>query len=363
MGADIDLVEATAWPADRWDALAARSPLGHAFQSHAWGELKRPLGWRLARYVIERSGRPLAAVALQERALARWLPAFLRARAYLYAPRGPVLLEETEAAARTALAALGEIARRRGAAVLTIDPAWMESGPLAGQLGGAGFRPAARDVQISRTAMLVPLLADEREQHRLLRKSTAHLVNRARRAGATTESVDLVAADPSGRDRALEQMWALLSATARREGLHLRDRDYQLVQWRRVGEAGLATIHFAVVEGRRWAGSVLLHCGQTVHQFQAGWADEADLRRVPANHLLQWDVIRWAAGAGFRHYDLGGVDAPDARGLPRDQSHPLWNLWVFKRGFGAEAVEYAPAHDLAANPLVGRAWSLARRLR
>src|SRR3990172_2779770 len=37
------LVDATDWPAMRWDRLAVWSPAGHAFQSHAWGELKRPL--------------------------------------------------------------------------------------------------------------------------------------------------------------------------------------------------------------------------------------------------------------------------------------------------------------------------------
>ena len=41
----------------------------------------------------------------------------------------------------------------------------------------------------------------------------------------------------------------------------------------------------------------------------------------------------------------------------------LWNLAVFKRGFGAEGVEYVPAHERASNRLVGMLWRLARRLR
>jgi lipid II:glycine glycyltransferase (peptidoglycan interpeptide bridge formation enzyme) len=255
------------------------------------------------------------------------------------------------------------IAASLNAAVVTLDPAWPVDGPLAGALTGAGFAPAAREIQVSRTAMIVPLFEHEDEQHRLVRKSTANLINRARRDGASAERVDLASGNPDEREGALAEMHDLLVATARREGIDLRDRDYQLAQWRALGKAGVASLWFAVVDGRRWAGSVLLRCGRTLMQFQAGSADGADMRRVPANHLLQWEILRWAASNGFGGYDLGGVDAPGARGLPIDERHPLWNLAVFKRGFGAEGVEYVPAHERASSRLFGTLWRLARRLR
>jgi lipid II:glycine glycyltransferase (peptidoglycan interpeptide bridge formation enzyme) len=286
----------------------------------------------------------------------------------LYAPRGPVLLREGDqraqaAAAGTALAGVAGIAASSGAAIVTVDPAWPAGGPLAATLTSARFAPAAREIQVSRTAMIVPLFEDEDEQHRLVRKSTANLINRARREGASADRLDLAYGNPDEREPALAEMHDLLVATARREGIVLRDREYQLAQWRALGEAGVASLWFAVVDGRRWAGSVLLRCGQTLLQYQAGSADDADMRRVPANHLLQWEILRWAAANGFAGYDLGGVDAPGARGLPHDERHPLWNLAVFKRGFGAEGVEYVPAHDRASNPLVGTLWKIARRLR
>jgi len=361
--------DATGWQPEEWDRLAVRSPAGHAFQSHAWGELKRPLGWTPRRFVVELGGEPVAAVSLQERILAPRLPGPLGGHRYLYAPRGPVLLRAAPEAARAALAGLVMLAASLRAAVVTIDPAWRADGPFAAELRRAGFRPAARDVQVSRTATVVPLFADEAEQHRLVRKSTANLINRARREGATAERVELMSApgDPPGardeRQAALEEMHDLLSAAARREGIVLRDRDYQLAQWRALGEAGIASLWFGRVGEQRWTGSVLLRCGAILHQYQAGSADDADLRAVPANHLLQWEILRWAVAAGFTGYDLGGVDAPAARGLPRDERHPLWNLYVFKRGFGAQGVEYVRAHEYAPNPLVRVAWRVARLLR
>jgi lipid II:glycine glycyltransferase (peptidoglycan interpeptide bridge formation enzyme) len=367
-GSKPSIVDATDWPAERWDQLAVSSAAGHAYQSHAWGELKRPLGWTPRRFVVESEGQPIAAVSFQERSLGPRLPGPLGKRTFLYAPRGPVALGERDdrALARTAGAALAgvvDVGASLRAALVTLDPAWPVDGPLARTLAGAGFQPAAREIQVSRTAMIVPLFEEDDEQHRLVRKSTANLINRARREGATTERVDLAAGDADAREPALAEMHELLVATARREGIVLRDRDYQLAQWRALGEAGVASLWFAVVGGRRWAGSVLLRCGRTLMQYQAGSADDADMRRVPANHLLQWEVLRWAAANGFGGYDLGGVDAPGARGLPRDESHPLWNLAVFKRGFGAEGVEYVPAHERASSRLVGTFWRLARRLR
>jgi lipid II:glycine glycyltransferase (peptidoglycan interpeptide bridge formation enzyme) len=371
------LVDATDLAATEWDALAVRGDRGHAFQSHAWGELKRASGWEIRRFRVDRDGGPVAVFSVQIRGVGqaaarrlgpfgRFVPAGLAEASYVYAPRGPIIVGATAPSAppehslAAALAGVGEAARRSRAAVVTIDPLWSADGPERGALQRSGFVSAGRDVQVSRTAMLVPLFADEDEQHRLVRKSTANLVNRARRAGVLVERVDL---EVPGGDSALGEMHALLEATARREGLILRDRDYQVAQWRALGEAGHATIWFAGVDGKRWVGSVTLRCGSVLHQYQAGSADGIDLREVPANHLLQWEILRWAAAQGYGCYDLGGVDTAKARGLPRDDRHPLWNLYLFKRGFGAEGVEYLPAQESASSGPIRLAWRFARGVR
>ena len=367
------IVEATDWSAERWDALAVRSRRGHVFQSHAWGDLKVRLGWQASRHVVEVDGQPVAAIAALARplyrlpgsigSLARRLGASADAGAFLYVPRGPVLLRDDPDTATASVLALRRLAARAGARVVTIDPLWPAAGHERDALRAQGFASARRGIQVSSTAMLIPVMADEEEQHRLLRKSTANLINRARRAGVTIERIE-PGTDPGGDaalgDTALREMHDLLEATARREGLVLRDREYQLDQWRGLGAAGHATIWFATVDGQRVAGSVAFRCGETLHQYQAGSADGVDLRDIPANHLLQWEILRWAAAQGFAYYDLGGVDTPAAPGLPKDEDHPLWNLYMFKRGFGAEGVEYMPAQERSANALVRVVWRFAR---
>ena len=358
---EVQVIDATEWEASAWDDLAVRSALGDAFQSHAWGELKRALGWTPHRYVVESGSGRAAAVYLQDRPLPGRLPGPLGALRIGYCPRGPVLLDPSLKAAREALHGLRLIAARRRLVALTIDPTWEEGGDLAATLRIAGFRPARHEIQVSRTGMVIPLQPTDEAQHALLGDSVARNINKARRAGVPTERVDLT--DQQARSSGLEQFFDMHAATGRREGFLVRDRAYELDQWRRLGESGVASLWLAAVEGRRSNGVLLLHCGRSLVSFAAGAPDDAALGKTRANHLLQWDIMRWAAGAGGSGYDLGGVDTQSLPGIPQDESHPLWNLYQFKRGFGAEPVLRIRAHEYAASAVLGAAWRAARRFR
>jgi peptidoglycan pentaglycine glycine transferase (the first glycine) len=357
----VRVVDATDMSAAAWDDLTVRTPLGEAFQCHAWGEVKRGLGWTPLRYVISLDDRPVGAVSIQERSILGRRAGSLGRLRYQYAPRGPVLLDESDQAAAAALAGLRMIARRRHAVTLTIDPAWVEGSTRAASLRAAGFAPAAREIQVSRTAMIVPLEATDAAQHALLGDSTARNINKARRAGVSAERVE--AADTEGLATALDEFFEMFVATGRREGFLVRDRDYELSQWRLLCTSNVASLWFACVDGRRTTGVLVLHCGQLLVSHLAGSPDDADLRRTRANHLLQWEIARWAAAAGFKGYDLGGVDTHAAPGFPTDDSHPLWNLYQFKAGFGARDVMRVAAHEYAPNRLLRLGWRLARHFR
>ena len=355
------VVDAGAWTPADWDAQATLSPLGDAFQSYEWGEVKRRLGWTPLRYSIEVAGRRGAVVFVQERTVLARLSRVLGPIRLHYAPRGPVLLEATPEAAKASLAGLRQIAGDRHSLALTIDPTWRQDEDLAGALADSGFRPAAREVQVSRTAMVIPLHVEEIEQHSLLDDSAATNINKARRAGVTAERVDL--ANPATREQALAEFFDMHAATGRREGFLVRAREYELAQWRSLGEADLASLWFASADGRRRSGLLLLHSGRNVVLFAAGSPDDANLRKTRANHLLHWSIMRWAAAAGFEGYDLGGVDTHKHPGLPTDPSHPLWNLYEFKRRFGAQGEVRIRAHEFSPDRFRGAAWRLARRFR
>jgi lipid II:glycine glycyltransferase (peptidoglycan interpeptide bridge formation enzyme) len=365
-------VDMTDAPPEAWDALAVRSPRGEVLQSHAWGELKRRGGWEVRRYRIEDRGRPIAVASIQARPL---LPARLSgmpgvataagrtAGRFLYVPTGPVLLSDPESdrdVLPRVMRALTVLAARRRAALVTVDPIWEERPDLAAALAASGYKAAERQIQVSRTGMVVPVDVDESAQHARIGSSVAWNINRARKKGVVTHRVgaDTPADD---RDAALEAFDAILEATARRHGLHLRERSYRLDASRAVVESDVASIWFARVDGRDVAATLVHHCGRRLVSFQSGEPDIDKRNRLPANYVLQWDILRWAAVAGFREYDLGGVDTAEAPGIPHDETHPLWGLFQFKLGWGARPVVYIGAYEHAPSKVRGAIVRVTRR--
>lgn len=371
--------DVTAEDATTWDAQAVHSPRGEALQSHAWGETKRLTGWEPRRYRIEDDAGPIAVVSLQEQwlgeGMARRLPGPLgvlggAARAvgrFLYAPAGPVLLRDDTDSARRALGAVARIGRARNAALVVVDPNWETSSVPASAYPGAGFAPAVHQVQISRTAMLLPLDDDEEAQHRRVNDRVARGINKARKAGVAVRRID--GASPAAEQAAaLAAMYEMLRVTAERRRFAIRAADYVLPSLGALVRTGCASVWLAQHDGRDVASTLVHHSGDRAVLFLAGAVEDDERRnRVPANVLLQWQIVRWAAGQGFHHYDLGGVDTPDAPGMPRDDSHTLWGLYQFKLQWGARPVEYAGAHEHAPRPVLGAivrtGWRAADALR
>ncbi len=375
-GPGVRVVTLAAPAPDAWDALAVRSPRGEALQSHAWGAFKGAAGWDVGRYRIEDADGPVAVVSIQERLvagpLARRLPRGPRIGRvtalpgrFLYAPFGPVLLRDDPAAVRGALAGLVRIARSRRAALLVLDPAWESGTPLEIALLGAGFTPARRQIQVSRTGMLLPLHRDEAAQRALVNENTRRNVEKARRAGVEIVRLDRHS-DPAELAPALEAAYRMLARTGDRTGFTPRPEAYHSAASRVLIEAGAASLWFARLDGRDIAHTLVHHAGARAILFQAGEGD-TEQGRVPGNFLLQWTIIRWAAEAGFTTYDLGGVDTHAAAGLPQDDSHPLWNLYRFKLQWGARPVSFVGAHEVAPSRLRGgmvrTAWRLGDRRR
>lgn len=372
----IEVIDLTDAPAAEWDALAVRAPRGEALQSHAWGEFKATAGWRPLRVRIDRDGSPVAVCSIQERDLAsplvRRLPGWSARGAgvlgglgrFLYAPFGPVLLGDDAAGA---LAGLRWLARRRHAALLVVDPTWEEGGALADALARGGFVRAERAIQVATTGMYVPLHTDEEAQWRQLNSNIRRNIERCRKAGVEVVRVD-EGADPATLDEGLATAYRMLAETGARRGFgaDLRPAVYHAASQRALIDAGHASLWMARHEGRDVAYTLVHHSGDRAVLFEAGEAHRPDdgtaagSGRIAPNVLLQWTILRWAAAQGFATYDLSGVDNHTSPGLPKDESHPLWNLYRFKAQWGARPVQFVGAWEHAPWPMLGRAFRAAR---
>lgn len=79
------------------------------------------------------------------------------------------------------------------------------------------------------------------------------------------------------------------------------------------------------------------------------------------NYQLQWEMIRWALETGSEVYDFRGVSGD------LTPENPLYGLYLFKKGFGGELVEFCGEFEMvynkAADFIVNKGLGAARSVR
>jgi lipid II:glycine glycyltransferase (peptidoglycan interpeptide bridge formation enzyme) len=321
-----------------WDRALLDLPNPQVLQSWAWGEFKSRHGWSATRLLFQEGGRTVAAASVLERKVPR-LPACL-----LYVPRGPALdWADTGLAARV-LAELGNLARRRRALLIKVDPDvyYPDEVPAfsprpacapdtARLLAEGGWRFSGEQIQF-RNTVLLDLDRSEDELLAAMKQKTRYNVRLAARRGVQIRQGDV---------GDVERFYQLYAETSRRDGFLIRQAAYYHDAWSSFMEQGLAHLLLAEVEGETVAGLILLTFGP-VAWYMYGASSGRHRKRMP-NQLLQWEAIRRARAAGCTLYDLWG--APDQL----DESDPMWGVVRFKLGLGGRLARGLGAWDLPAN--------------
>jgi len=341
---------------DTYDDFVADGPRGHALQSWEWGEVKRATGWVPYRVLVEDGGRPRAAVSI----LSRRLP--IPGKSVLYAPRGPVVDPLDDEALDALVEGAREVASRTGGILVKVDPAWDEGDREArGALERRGFLlvNAAVNFEGVQPRFVFRLRIDRPEDEllRAMASKTRYNIRLASRRGVRVR--------PAER-RDLPAFYDLLLVTARRDGFTVRSRSYFETIWDHMVERGLARFFLAEHEGALIAASLAFRFGPTVWYMYGASANRH--RNLMPNHLLQWEMIRWARSLGCTLYDFRGVSGDT------DPENPLYGLYRFKKGFGGRFTAFVGEFDLVldraayllwrrAEPIVHRALSWVGGLR
>ncbi len=136
----------------------------------------------------------------------------------------------------------------------------------------------------------------------------------------------------------LKVFYALLQETAHRDRFTIRSFSYFEALWDHLIQNGLGKVFLAYQAGTPLAGAICFRLGSRV--WYTYGASSGQRRNLQAPHLIQWEMIKWAKGAGCTIYDFRGV-AGDLR-----PEHPLYGLYRFKEGFGAQLQTYVGEFDL-----------------
>ena len=328
---------------ERYNEFAAACEYGNFLQSWEWGELKAATGWQPYRIAVEEEGRICAAVQI----LSRPVPGIRKC--LFYSPRGPLYSLRRPELFQAILAEINDLARRHGALAYKIDPAIAaDNSDYVGMLVEHGFAPAA--VAASgfggtqpRYVMQVDVSPDEDDIIAKFKSKWRYNVRLAERSGVTVSS-----------ENSREQVGTfhdLLLETAARDGFKVRaqsyfDDIYDLFIAPEKG--GLFLAHF---EGKLIAGAIVLTLGKRAWYVYGASSNEH--RDKMPNHLMQWEMMRWARARGCEVYDMRGVANAE------DKQSPLYGLNRFKRGFAAEYVEYIGEWDLVYSPTWHRLFTAA----
>ncbi len=320
--------------ARKWDEALRALPWPHLLQSWAWGEFKSRWGWSAERWLLRTAdGAPRAALQVLRRCLGR-LPICV-----LYVPKGPTCADE--AAFLAALDWLAARARAVRALWVKIDgdphlaqpPAERAQGlaRYRALLAQRGWRYSPSQVQFRNTAHTDLKRSDE-ALLAAMKPKTRYNIRLAERRGVSVRRI----APIEGAEADL--LYEMYAETAQRDGFLIRPAAYYLDAWRALGGVAFIADH----EGRALAGLVLLCFADRAWYFY-GMSRDVGREHMP-NYLLQWVALRWARDQGYRIYDWWG--APDTLS-PND---PLWGVYRFKEGFGAQLVEGLGAWDFAPFP-------------
>ena len=155
----------------------------------------------------------------------------------------------------------------------------------------------------------------------------------------------------------MAEFYELLVETAQRDGFTIRGRSYFDDIWELLGGRGLARMFMARYEGTLLSATLAFVLGEQCWYVYG--ASSNSHRDVMPNHLIQWEMMRWAKSQGCTVYDMRGV-APEG---PDAGEEGLSGLNRFKRGFGAQYVEYVGEFDLILRPMWYGMYRTAEKLR
>jgi lipid II:glycine glycyltransferase (peptidoglycan interpeptide bridge formation enzyme) len=315
---------------ERWNNFVAASPNSSILQSYEWGELKSYFGWKPIRIVLEDEGKIMAGISI----LKREIP--LIRHSLFYAPRGPIMDLSNKELLHDLLDIVEKEADRHHAVSMKVDPEIAEGTKgVVENLISQGFEKALKQIQ-PRATLILDLERSPDDILMSFEEKTRYNIRLAEKKGVSVKE--------DASEKGVSTFHELYNVTALRDKFLVHPASYYQKIREVLFSTGLGTNFVAYYEGKPIAAVIIFAFGRKIWYMYGASASE--YRNVMPNHLLHWEVIKWAKEKGFKQYDLWGIPAHPA------EDHPLWGVYRFKKGFRGDLVKYIGAYDFPYSPLL-----------
>jgi len=305
-------------------------------QSGEWAEFLQATGQPFHYWAVEDKGGLVLVAGLAEKPLGA-------GKKYLYCPQGPVISQDS--AAKQAVSvwqeAVKQEARRLNAVFLRLEPEQAKLWPVRGLVKTIDVQPA-QTVVLDLGLPSATLLGQ-------MHPKTRYNIRLAGRKGVTVEEASGAAA--------VSELWQMMRQTARRDGFRLHHREYYEQMLTALGGGSLANpaklklrLYFARYGSELLAAAIVGFFGNFATYLHGASANSR--RNLMAPYALQWHAMLAAQQAGYRYYDLYGVDEQKWPGVTR-----------FKRGFGGQVISRAGTYDWPLAPNWYRLYTFIRYMR
>ncbi|MBR0113230.1 MAG: peptidoglycan bridge formation glycyltransferase FemA/FemB family protein [Clostridia bacterium] len=324
--------------AAEFDEFTANHKSGHFMQTSLWGKVKDDWGW-FGVICRDGSGNITGTLAVLLRKISA-LPYHM-----MYAPRGPVCdLHDKET-----FNALIDAAKKEGekykAYELKIDKDAPASDEEYKKIAfDAGFAPVphADGLDGFQCCLVNRINIDGRSEDEVF--ASFHSKHRYNVRVAKKHNVEIKICGSEKKD----EFYTIMKETCERDKFAVRPAAYFGKILDTFGDK--ARLYMAYYEGEPVAGALSVLWGNKVWYFYG--ASLSSHRNVMPNHLLQWEMIRWAIESGCDIYDFRGLKAlDDSDGLYR-----------FKKGFGGDFIEFAGEMNLIIKPAAAKLVSASQEI-
>lgn len=321
------------------DDFVRKHPRGHYMQTTYYGRSRPDYHWN---GIVIRNpyGEIIASIALHSR------PSHFLGKCLFYAPRGPVFTTIDQF--RQIIIAAKEYCRKHNGYLLRIDPPIsIEDKPFVREAKSMKFHfNPKNDYSTYQPKCVYKTNLAQMTEEMLLSQfhaKTRYNIRLAQRRGVSVRE---------GTLSDIPVFHAMMKETAKRDGFECKAEEFYFHFLRTFGEH--AKLYLAEKNGQILAGAIEVIFGSTA--WYAYGSSFTQGREDMPNHILQWEMMRYAMNRGCTIYDFRGVE-----GLPISEN-PHYGLHRFKQGFHGMFLEYAGQMDLMIRPFAALAIQLGQKL-